>query len=297
VSVGSILGGAFRLLREKPAAVAIWGIVYAASLVAIAFASRPMNARLLAAGAAPEAQLATMPLSMALLLAYLIVFILLFTAAQRAVLRPEDRGLFHLRLGMDEVRQIALAIFLLILFYVGAILVTVIVGLVVGLAALLASNDPSVVMVAVIVVDGALVLCLASWLAVRLSLAFPLTLVRGRFVIGESWRLTRGHFWPLFGAYFVIYLLIVIVSVAGGVVTAGPYLAELSRHGFSADGFVAAGRAQMARQAGPIDAMMIVGWLFGAVSGGLAIALDGGAIATAARELADDTTGMADTFA
>ena len=53
----------------------------------------------------------------------------------------------------------------------------------------------------------------------------------------------------------------------------------------------------MARQAGPIDAMMIIGWIFGAVSGGLAIALDGGAIATAARELAEDKAGMADTFA
>jgi hypothetical protein len=48
---------------------------------------------------------------------------------------------------------------------------------------------------------------------------------------------------------------------------------------------------------GPINTMTVVGWILSGVGGAFGIALQGGALATAARELADVQGEMADTFA
>jgi hypothetical protein len=141
------------------------------------------------------------------------------------------------------------------------------------------------------------VLAVAVWLEVRLSLAFPLTVMRGRIVIGEAWRASRGRFWTLFGAYIVIFLLMLVLWIAASLVTSGGYFAELAASGFTPEGIQAAGEHQMARQFGSINATTVIGWLLGAIAGSLSIALFGGAMATAARELTGHTDELAETFA
>ena len=54
-----------------------------------------------------------------------------------------------------------------------------------------------------------------AWFYVKLSLSFPLTLLRRRFVIGEAWTLTKGRFWTLFGAYFMIFVIMFVPVAAG----------------------------------------------------------------------------------
>jgi hypothetical protein len=296
MEVGSIISGSFRPVREWPVAVAVWGLIYMAATIAMTFAMRPFVAGAWGAslGGDPQARLAAAMGSLGNLLSMelglLILFVILMTAAQRAVLRPADKGLFYLKLGMDELRMLALTIILVILFYVG--LVVAVGVLAVGAVAL--GRAAAVVLMIVGIVA---LLALAIWLEVRLSLAFPLTLLRRRIIIGESWRLTRGRFWTLFGAYLVIFVIFLVLWSVVASLTAGSYLAEVMRAAGNPQRVQQAAQAQMARQFETIDAMKIVTWVLGAIIGGVSVAVAGAAVATAARALASDREEIADTFA
>jgi hypothetical protein len=67
--------------------------------------------------------------------------------------------------------------------------------------------------VAVLAVLGA-----GIWIAVRLSLALPMTFYEKRIRIFESWRLTKGRFWPLFGMYVLSFVLVIVISLLGTVI-------------------------------------------------------------------------------
>jgi hypothetical protein len=53
----------------------------------------------------------------------------------------------------------------------------------------------------------------------------------------------------------------------------------------------------MARQFGSIGAMTVLGWALSSIGGALTIALGGGAMATALRDLTAGRESVADTFA
>jgi len=125
---------------------------------------------------------------------------------------------------------------------------------------------------------------------VRLSLAFPLTFVRRNFVIGEAWRLTKGRFWTLFGAYFVIWLLVmVLMAILVGLAVA-PFFSELAQGGNTPEAARLAFQHEM-EQFARVDAANVGFALGGALVSGLAIALFGGAVAIAARDLLPDEQG------
>ena len=297
MSVGSIVSGAFRLLRERPGAVAAWGLVYLAVVVGMLFATRPYVEAQTAAMTRndPAAMMASMQSFGVLMLANLVslgVFMVLFTAAMRAVLRPLDPGFAYLRVGMDELRVIALSILFLIGFYFAFIIAALVVALVAGIFAIAGGAAAGI---AVGGIGLALLIAAAVWIEVRLSLVFPLTLIRGRFVIGESWRLTKGRFWTLFGAYLVLGLVLLLLWIAVAMVTLGSYWTDLMQSGFTPEGIQAAARRQMERQLalGPVT---ILGWFLSAAVGAGWISLFGGASAIAARALANDPTDMAGTF-
>lgn len=289
VTVGDIIGGGFRLIRERIGAVAVWAGLYLVMNVAVVSALRPIMAGTLAAqaaGAAPDPALmmAGMSQMFGLYLLLMIGLLVLYTAALRAAVRPAESGFAYLRLGMDEVRMVLVALVLSVGFFLLYVLLALVIGVIGGVVAVAARAAA----VPVFVLLGLIVFAALIFFYVRFSLAFALTMQRGKIMIGESWNLTKGRFWTLFGAYFVVGLIVTVVSVAVLAITQGSYIAEMAQGGFRPEAVQAAQRHQMEQQFGAITGLTILGWVLGAVLMTLWITLAAGVAGAAATGLRED---------
>lgn len=134
----------------------------------------------------------------------------------RLVLRPNEHGFAHLRLGKDELR-LTFANLLCIAIYV----ITGIVGVVMA-GALRQSGAVT------LWVGGLLGVAFAVWVGVRLSLLLPNVFMTGRVSLADAWQKTRGQFWNLCGMitmavvfYVIIWVVFaavsfILVTVSGG---------------------------------------------------------------------------------
>lgn len=287
ISVGRILEGAFGVFREHFTAVAIWGGIYLACNLALALAMRPLVGAAVDPALAqdPSAVLSAMGPIWLLGLLLGIVGIVLYTAAMRAVLRPQAGGIAFLRLGLDELRTFGLLILFVIASFVLFFGASLIVGLFIGGVA--AGSGSMALTGGLSVVVGLIVLGALIFLTVRFSLAFPLTLHRGAFAIGEAWRLSRGHFWTLFGAALVVSLIGFVLSIAVNMVAAGGYFADVLSTINDPEASARLAERQMAAMSG-FNTLMILQSIGGAVMAAVWFALSGGSAASAARLLIDD---------
>lgn len=287
ISVGRILEGAFGVFRDHFIAVAIWGGIYLACNLALAMAMLPLL------GAAADPALAQDPATalsamgpiwlLGLLLG--VIGVVLYTAAMRAVLRPQAGGVAFLRLGMDELRTLGLLVLFLIASFVLSFGASLIVGLFIGG---LAAGSGSMALTATLsVIVGLAVFGALIYLVVRFSLAFPLTLHRGAFAIGEAWRLSRGHFWTLFGAALVVSVIGFVLSIAVNMVAAGGYFADLLSTINDPEASMRLAERQTAAM-GSFNTLMILQSIGGAVMAAVWFALSGGSAASAARLLIDE---------
>lgn len=211
----------FRLVRERPGTILAWGGLYFVGIVGI-------GAFMLAAigqdfvkyvqkggmeSGDPEALAAilqhTWPAFLVVLLLVIFLSSIISGGVYRLVLRPEEPGFAHLRIGADELR---LTLVNVVLFSVGMVFLF----LLAMVAAALAGGQGAFGVVVAIIVGFGLV-----WAGVRLLLATPMTFGERRVTIRESWRLTRGRFWSLFGMsllavtfYLMVWLLFSIISAA-----------------------------------------------------------------------------------
>jgi hypothetical protein len=296
LSVGRIIDGGFALVRERPRAMLGWAGVQLIGFVAMMLAMRPMFG---AQMAALQAQAGGAPGSMpgagwflgliGAELLFLVIVLVLWTAAFRAVLRPAESRFAYMRLGMDELRMLGLSVLLGLMFFVAWIVSFVVITLFVSTVVVGMSDRSSSMLAMMPLIFGLFLLFFVASLffQVRLSLAFPLTLMRERITIGEAWRLSRGHFWTLFGAGLVITLLLLLVSMAVSMVGSGSYLMAVLRAGGDPQAMALAGQEQMARQAS-FSISTIVSWVLGIALGTAWIALGAGSLATAARLLLAD---------
>lgn len=224
----------FRLVRRKPMALVAWTLLYAvlslASLFALSNAINPLVAlaeRMEAVDsnsttASREEVLAVFQgfgeilLSLAWLLPVsLIVGAMLMAAVARAVLNPRAGGFGYLRLGMDELRVFVVTLVLGILMTFACLAVFVLVGVLAGIAGTSGASGTWLVGI----LGGLAGVAAIIWLAVRLCLAVPITVAENRFAFFDSFGLTRGRFWPLFGMAVITLVMVLVVQLLLGIVT------------------------------------------------------------------------------
>lgn len=224
----------FRLVRRKPMALVAWTLLYAvlslASLFALSNAINPLVAlaeRMEAVEsnsttASREEVIAVFQgfgeilLSLAWLLPVsLIVGAMLMAAVARAVLNPRAGGFGYLRLGMDELRVFVVTLVLGILMTFACLAVFVLVGVLAGIAGTSGASGTWLVGI----LGGLAGVAAIIWLAVRLCLAVPITVAENRFAFFDSFGLTRGRFWPLFGMAVITLVMVLVVQLLLGIVT------------------------------------------------------------------------------
>ncbi|MDE2356060.1 MAG: hypothetical protein KGL69_04815 [Alphaproteobacteria bacterium] len=206
-----------RLIQREPAAFAVWVAIWLAALSGAAW--------LVASGAPLPSHLSVDGRLGARFGRYGVVLIALFLlvwsattqAVFRAMIQPDERRFFFLRLGEDELRLAVMSL--------GAYVLILILGgvpafLLLSLASPVLEAAPQ--LIRIITLLGALAtVAFDVWVGVRLSLIAVETFAEGRFSLGAYWPLTRGRFWYLFLMYAVSFLfLLVIAAVMGGVTLA-----------------------------------------------------------------------------
>ncbi|MBW3618257.1 MAG: hypothetical protein KY446_11045 [Proteobacteria bacterium] len=225
----------FRLTRERPRTVLVWAaLMLLASLVSngliVATAGEAFTALMQGGGGGdPDETVTNMRRvgpAYGLLLPLGILFSAVITAAiYRALLHPSEGGPGFLRFGGDELRLAgALVLVGLLIAGAGFAVLVVVSALVGGLAA--GGGGAATFgggLIAVLLILSALI-----FLSVRFSLALPATFAERRIRVFESWRLTKGRFWPLLGAYvlsfvlaFVVLLLALMIYLAIAALVAG----------------------------------------------------------------------------
>lgn len=214
----------FRVVRRKPTVVAWWALAYLV-LFAVAFAlagpslievmtiadtmnaANPSPADMQRLGAAYAGLAWLLP-------AGLLFGAVLNTAIVRAVLRPEEGRLGYLRLGADEFRVLGATLLLTLAGAAITLLAAFAAGLLVGVASLAGQAVAWLVGL----LAGAAVLALVVFLAIRFSLVVPATFTEKRMAFKDSWRATKGVFWPLLGMAVIAVIMSIVVGLLGGIV-------------------------------------------------------------------------------
>jgi hypothetical protein len=215
----------FRLTRENPKAFGIWA---AASLLVnvlsgVIDAFMPANVkRGLETISANDVMTGPQLLDALILTAPVIllgmaVLNVMAAAVYRLIFRHDDTRFGYLRLGADELRLMGLTLIYIVLFIALVVAVGMVSGIVVALAGLVSPAAQSFLGWLSIPVSFGVII----YVLVRLSLAPVATFAERRLAIFESWRLTRGQFWRLFGAYVLAIACVAVMGILVFVVFTG----------------------------------------------------------------------------
>ena len=231
-SYGRAIGAGFRVIGRHPLAVVMWAAVYLVFLLLPAIAvlrsvlpdmvAAWQQAALHAGEHArpdPAAMMALRSraygLQPALWLLSVVVNTVVIGAIFRSVLEPEKGRFGYLRLGGQELW---LGLTYLVLTVMTVIMVFILVfpvAIAAGVSAAMAQHgtgSPLMGLVVALVALGGFGVIL--WVLLRLSLALPMSFAQGRFLLYESWDLTRGQALKMFGVYLVLVLGLAVLELA-----------------------------------------------------------------------------------
>lgn len=224
----------FRLVRRNPIALVAWTLVYLIYTLGALFASGGMMKSMavwmeqmeaLENGPAPTSPEAFAPIMESYFQAMshmawaipvsMVISAVLMAAIARAVLNPGASGFGYMRLGMDEVRVFFVTLVICILVALISAVAFVAAAVVGGIAVANIEGWGALIMVLAMLAAGAFVI----WLTVRWSLAVPITVAEKRFALFDSFKVTKGHFWPLLGMAIIAGLMAFVVMLLCGLVS------------------------------------------------------------------------------
>jgi hypothetical protein len=215
----------FRMVREHPKTVAIWGVLLMvlsglSTILLIAVGGPQLQAfgEMDPSSAADLKEMAAVmaPMAPIILLSgalNLVISAVMITGVTRMILRPWDSATAYLRLSVEELRQgVALFLYslLILAIYFGAVFVG---AVVIGTVGAASGGQGVLVGLAVLIVVPA-IFGITLYAVVRFSFAGVLTFAEGRVTIMDSLPLTKHRFWPLFGAYLLAFVLFLVVYAA-----------------------------------------------------------------------------------
>jgi hypothetical protein len=289
-SIGAIVGGALRLIRDHPGRVVAWAVAYCAGAFAVSLLVSYLMLGYFSIGdVTPYLQRTSQASGLSalgILLLYLalgLLVVMLMNAVFRTVLRPDIGGFAGIRLGMAEFRMLGLVVLFTIVFTVLVIVYELVLFLLMAVVGVVFGQGTVSALISILLllafIGGVI------WAQVRLSLIFPLSFYRGRITVDEAWDLTRGRFWTLFGSYLTVMLVGALLYGALMWVMLGDYLIAVAQAQNDPERVQAAMLAFAAKQAAmPLAAKIGMG-LLGTLLFAIGLALGPGLLASATGEL------------
>ncbi len=237
-SVTEAATAGFGIISRKPLAVVGWalalivGMVLPALLCVLALGPEFVEMMKLAAeqkgqGADPAALQRIMALNSGLTGLNMLYWLwatfvksVFCAAVFRAVLTPERSAWAYLRVSSREMWLALVLLVEQVLLGIAAFVLALVIGVIVAMAAV-GGGEKNALAAAIITgsVGGAVAVVVVVWIALRLSMAGPMSFVDNQFRLFESWDLTRGQGWALLGvALLTVVFVLVVEMVIGGVV-------------------------------------------------------------------------------
>lgn len=253
-SFGDAISAGFKLIGRNPLAVLMWGVAnfvltQLASIVMMLFTGGNLyqvmqRAAVAGPNGAPDmaAMLrAEQPFLMLFpiqLLLFLVYYSVVNAAVFRAVLEPENKRSFYMRLGSQELIQ---GLVVICQFVFSLLVMVALVAL--GVAAVVAlggSNDIGTKFL-VGFLGWIVGLVCYVWLWLRFCLAPPMSFSQKSFRLFESWSMTRGHVWKLFGVGCVLFVLLFAAGIVFEVVIGSVMIGMVGMNGFTPQSMAAGG--------------------------------------------------------
>lgn len=229
-SIGEAIGAAFNLMRRRPGAVFVWGLLVLGPMLLfvpmmLAFMSDFVTSIEAESMAGVDPVTAPFPAEAfagmvgmqaaggLLNLLQMLAMVVVYPAIMRAVIRPDERSWFSLRIGMDEVRVAVVSLVLFGGLYI-VMMVVMMLAMVVGAVAvgLGGQHGGGLFVVVMMGLMGAFMIA-ALCVFARFSLMAPASLQYRTFAFSEGWRLGKGQWGRLIGLHLVSMAVILLIEL------------------------------------------------------------------------------------
>lgn len=282
-SIGDALGEALSLIRRHPLDVFVWGLLSAVPNVLVLAIGAQMGQLVPAEGTEFNAAWwQYQGISGLFSIAQMVLAVIVGAAAMRAVLHGEGekRG-FFLRFGMDELWVAVSYIAMVAAMYAG-MLVVMLIAMAAGLILWMVSEPAAVIVGGLAGVVGAVAVI---WLMLRVSLIPAVSVRSHTFAFMEGWRLAKGQSLRILGLWLA--MMVLVMTLYAALILLAVVIALVL--GIALPDFQQWGETgQLNFDGGPqVWLMALIGLIPAAALMGVINTLSYGAVASAAKQLAE----------
>lgn len=217
----------FRIVREHPRFLVVWAIVALFSSILITVVLIVLGGREFVKiqqfsdieYRSPTSILSSfrhlVPMYVVIATVAMMFYGVLLAAMNRAVLRPHDERFAYFALSGDELRQIGL----LFITFAASLFCYVLIAVFLVISGTIISTITQITPTLFGFVSAVTIFLSYVLLTVRFSLAPAITFYSKKINLIDSWRMTRGKFWPIFGTYMITVALVSIILLLTYLIT------------------------------------------------------------------------------